>query len=201
MTRRARREAVSPRVLYVCSANRCRSPFAEATLRAVAGSLPLQVSSAGFLKPGEPTPPTGLEVAQERGLDLDGHRSRRLDDEMLADHDLILTMERRHSRELVAAHPELAARVFTVKQFDRWIATHPRRRRAALRPWLEVAGAERSARELLGSSDADDTFDPLTSPAQAWRDMADDFERHAALLVRWMFDATGQAVPSSTAAS
>ncbi|WP_279070466.1 hypothetical protein [Microbacterium lacticum] len=186
-SRRARREASSARILYVCSANRCRSPFAEAVLRRAAGSLPLVVTSAGFREPGLPTPRAGRDVARERGLDLGSHRSRRLDDAILHRSDLILTMERSHSREIVARLPALHPRVFTVEQFDRWSVANAPDAPADLRPWLEEVRADAPTRDLLGRSDADDTFDPVSSPRPAWRDMADRFERHADHLARWLF--------------
>lgn len=174
------------RILYICTANQCRSPFAEATLQREAGSRPLEVSSAGLMSGSREVRPHGIAVGRERGLDLSAHRSRQLTEVDIDGFDLILTMERRHSREIVAEHPELAARVFTVKQFDRWAADHRRPRRAALRPWLELHGSRRPMRELLGDSEKDTVADPYNSAAPAWRQMADLFDAHAVRLIAWL---------------
>lgn len=170
----------------MCTANQCRSPFAEHIARRATGSRPLLVASAGFRAAGERVPSTGLRVAEQRGLALERHRSRRIDDVDLDSFDLILTMERQHARDIVAAHPALAPRVFTVKQFDRWAAAHPRGAGRALGPWLDEAAADRPPADLLGISTQDDTFDPIASPAPAWIAMADELEEHAAALVRWI---------------
>jgi protein-tyrosine phosphatase len=196
------------RVLYVCTANRCRSPFAEQILRRALGAAPVEVVSAGFLAGGQPVPRVGLAVAAERALPLGAHRSRRIDELAPGAFDLILTMERGQARELVAEDPDLAPRVFTVKQFDRWSAAHafpgagdgPS---GALGAWLDEVAADRSPRELLGADPRDDVADPLTEPAPAWRAMADAFELHAGALVRWLqgHGAHGADLPGAASAA
>ncbi|RPJ38045.1 MAG: low molecular weight phosphatase family protein, partial [Chloroflexi bacterium] len=73
-----------PSVLFVCMANRFRSPLAAAIFRksleekGLAGSW--QVGSAGtWATPGQPVIPSVLAAARELGLDLSGHRAARLD--------------------------------------------------------------------------------------------------------------------------
>jgi protein-tyrosine phosphatase len=193
-------------VLYVCTANRCRSPFAEHTLRralAAAGIDTVTVASAGLLPGGAPVPRVGLVVARERGLPLAGHLSRPLADLEfpLETVDLVLAMERAHARELVADHGAPFARVFTLKQFDRWSATHAFAG-ARLGEWLDDAADGRSPAELLGASAADDTADPINRPAPAWRTMADAFEQHARAVAQWLAPLRGHdASSSSTPAS
>lgn len=174
------------RVLYVCTANQCRSPFAEATLRREAAGSHIDVASAGFLSGERSVPPRGVKTGRKRGLDLSQHRSQSLDDVDLDSFDLILTAERRHARDIVADHPDLAARVFTIKQFDRWAPENIRPKRAAFRPWLNVMGAQRSATQLLGASEEDDSFDPMESSSAVWRDMSDTLDAHARGLISWL---------------
>ena len=69
------------RVLIVCSGNTCRSPLAEAYLRAALGADRdrVQVVSAGTgALDGQPATGPAIEVARRDGVDLAGHRSRRL---------------------------------------------------------------------------------------------------------------------------
>jgi protein-tyrosine-phosphatase len=103
------------RILVVCTANRCRSPVAEVLLwRAlVLEGVTAVVRSAGFLEPGLPVDETTRQVMAERGIDLSGHRSTQVSAELLAWADLVLTMERRHVRELVV----LAGRDLPVATF------------------------------------------------------------------------------------
>ena len=159
-------------ILFVCTANQCRSPFAEAIARRKVGSRPFVIASGGLLKSGYPVPRNGLTVASEIGLDLETYRSKRLNLSDLGGWDVILTMTREHVRELVAADPTLWPRVFTIKQFRRWIQKHPPSRRAKLGAWIDMAAAERSRYDMVGSDPDDEIEDPLHSPPEAWRTLA-----------------------------
>jgi len=66
-----------PRVLFLCIENRARSQMAEAFLRKYAGDE-FQVYSAGF-KPA-PIHPYVYDVMAEVGLDLQGQRSKGVDE-------------------------------------------------------------------------------------------------------------------------
>ncbi|MEZ5167428.1 MAG: hypothetical protein R2695_13410 [Acidimicrobiales bacterium] len=70
------------RVLAVCTGNTCRSPMAEALLRAHLGALgvPAEVSSAGTLGWGDRGPSRhAVAVMGELGLDISAHVSRRIE--------------------------------------------------------------------------------------------------------------------------
>ncbi|GAA3664686.1 low molecular weight phosphatase family protein [Microbacterium marinilacus] len=189
----------SVRVLYVCTANRCRSPLAEHALRGTAGTLPLVVASAGLLAGGASTPAVGVATARRRGIDLAGHRSEPVRDLDLARFDLVLTMERVHSRELVASHDAARGRVFTVRQFDDWAPRHPSPPADRLGPWLDDVAVDDAGSRLFGG-DADDTPDPLRGPPRAWRRLADELQAHAASLVAWLYPSPpGDPRPRSSA--
>jgi protein-tyrosine-phosphatase len=82
------------RILFVCTGNTCRSPFAEAVARRAA-PRGLEVGSAG-IKASAAAAPTdsGIEAARDLGLDLQRHRSRSLTPEMIARADLVVGMTR-----------------------------------------------------------------------------------------------------------
>jgi protein-tyrosine-phosphatase len=87
-------------LLFVCSGNTCRSALAEALARKIAerrGIEDLNVSSAGT-NAWDNTPATdeALLVGMERGLDLTGHRARRLSPTMVSEADLIFVMTPSH---------------------------------------------------------------------------------------------------------
>jgi len=64
---------IKPKVLFLCTANSCRSQMAEGFLRHHAGDR-FEVYSAGA-KPGKLNP-SAVEVMKELGIDISGHRSK-----------------------------------------------------------------------------------------------------------------------------
>jgi protein-tyrosine phosphatase len=169
-------------VLFVCTANQCRSPFAEAIAGRYADNRHVEIGSAGLIQRGQRVPPNGLLVASELGLDLADHVSRQADVHGLRDWDLILTMAREHVRELVAADSTRWTRVFTIKQFRRWIEENPQPRATALGEWIDSAAADRSRFYIVGASPHDDIDDPVRSPPEAWRTMAEAMDEELAAI-------------------
>jgi protein-tyrosine phosphatase len=105
-----------PSVLFVCTANVCRSPLAEVLLRdwlrrqAVPGQW--TVGSAGtWAEAGMPASSYSQVMAEERGLTLAPHAARTVDGPLLAAADVILCMSRSHREALQIEFPEHAARI------------------------------------------------------------------------------------------
>lgn len=90
------------RVLFVCSANLCRSPLAEGMLRHRLKNLELdnriQVRSAGSCtgQSGRRPDPRIEKVAAEAGVSLARIRARRLTRNLILRSDYVLVMERCH---------------------------------------------------------------------------------------------------------
>ena len=82
-------------ILFVCLGNICRSPFAEKYAAVnFRSTVEYDFSSAGIQ--GEfprPAPVEAIEAAKYFGVDLNGHRSRRLDKNMMESSDIILVMD------------------------------------------------------------------------------------------------------------
>jgi protein-tyrosine-phosphatase len=97
-SRAALRRRPPSRVLFVCLGNICRSPYAEAVLRARAGAGRLHIESAGFMGPGREMPEKGQRVAARAGHDLSSHSSRLLTPELVRSADLIVVMDPRQRR-------------------------------------------------------------------------------------------------------
>ena len=91
------------KILFVCTANICRSPMACAVFNALAhdNGLPYVASSAGVaaLK-GRPMPDNAVEVLEEAGIQSETHRARQVSSEMLSGADLVLAMNSAHVAEL-----------------------------------------------------------------------------------------------------
>jgi protein-tyrosine phosphatase len=109
-----------PSVLFVCTANVCRSPMAEAIFKAKleeAGESNWRVESAGtWALGGRPAADFSQQVMAERGLDISRHRSRAINKEILDEFDLILTMESGHKEALKAEFPECAGRIYMLSE-------------------------------------------------------------------------------------
>lgn len=88
------------RILFVCLGNICRSPSAEAVLRALAAreapELSIEVDSAGTAgyHIGDPPDPRSQEAARRRGYDMARLRARIVQPEDFERFDLLLAMDR-----------------------------------------------------------------------------------------------------------
>ena len=110
------------RVLFVCTGNTCRSPLAQAALVRALGDTAAKVAvgSAGTAaSDGAPASPPSRDVARRAGLDLEGHRSRRLTRDLLAAADLVLLMDPRDRALVRSLDSEAAARTHGLVDFGR----------------------------------------------------------------------------------
>jgi len=95
-----------PSILFVCTANRFRSPLAEVMFRSALHDSSRDeswaVDSAGtWTSPGLPVLPAVAVIARQYDLDLTDHRSKEVTEKLLSAHDLILVMEAGHKEALV----------------------------------------------------------------------------------------------------
>lgn len=92
------------RVLLVCMGNICRSPTAEAVLRAKArqAGLTIAFDSAGTenYHIGDPPDPRSIRHAARRGYDLSALRARQVHASDFLEFDLILAADELNLREL-----------------------------------------------------------------------------------------------------
>jgi protein-tyrosine phosphatase len=129
------------RVLIVCVGNICRSPMAEALLRArFAARGRGHVESAGLgALVGRGADPIAVSLMKERGLDLSGHRARQLTPEILAAADLVLVMESGHQKQIESLAPSARGRVHRIGKFGGFDVPDPYRQpRAAFEQALAL---------------------------------------------------------------
>lgn len=107
--KRAILAAMTERILIVCLGNICRSPAAEAVLRAKAAAvgLDLVVESAGTgdWHVGDPPHPPMIRAAQAAGYDLSPLRARQVAPEDFDRFDLILAADETNLAEVEALRP------------------------------------------------------------------------------------------------
>lgn len=167
------------RILFVCTAGRCRSPIAAALLEKRLGQVDAGVSiaSVGLKFTGEPTPNIGVSVMAERGIDLAPHRSVSVTAETVAGADLILGMTREHVRDVVGISPAAWPKTFTLKDFVRRAdKVGPPRRHQRLADWLSSVGEGRDPRDVLGSDPDDEVRDPYGQRTRAWERVVDELD-------------------------
>jgi protein-tyrosine phosphatase len=99
----------TPAVLMVCLGNICRSPLAEAALRAEAAAAGVDVvvdsAGTGAWHIGEPPDPRARAVARAQGLDISGLRGRQVSPADFDRFDHVVALDRENLRVLEGLRP------------------------------------------------------------------------------------------------
>lgn len=178
------------RILFICTANRCRSPLAQVIASEQIHQRELQavVASAGYLESGHPAASGSVSAARRRGLDLSEHVSRELDADIVTWADVIIGMEPGHILDLSDIVPGAQKWALTLKELARF-AVDPTTRPAGsplsadqVRAWVRQVG-ERSLGSLL--SDDNTVNDPIGRSDRTFRSTAKEIDT----LVTVVFDA------------
>lgn len=107
-------------ILFVCTANICRSPVAEALLRERLKEEGLDdwtVRSAGtWARAPHPAAEYSVQLMAERGLDIRSHRASRVDAETLQAADLVLCMEPGHVEAIKNEFPAYGHKVYLLSE-------------------------------------------------------------------------------------
>ena len=151
------------KVLFVCTANICRSPFLELTARRLSGpGSGVEFSSAGT-HGFDSHAMEGAMVATLVEDTSSDFASRRLTGAILAEADLVLTAEATHRSFILEEHPQHLRKVFTVGQFAAAAQEHPDltgrelvaavgARRTAARPEHDIADPYRRGDEAAATA-------------------------------------------------
>ena len=106
-----------PSILFVCTANRFRSPLAAALLKKHLEELGMMqawhISSAGtWAVSGQPALPSVIAAAQRFNIDLTDHRSIRVSKRLLSEYDHILVMQSGQKEALACEFPQLKDHIY-----------------------------------------------------------------------------------------
>ena len=105
------------KILFVCTGNTCRSAMAAAMLNDIAmkNDLNVLIDSAGvFAGIGEKATDEAIKAMAKRGIDLSGHRTKSLTDELINMADVILVMTSAH-KQLIESMAK--GKVFTLLEY------------------------------------------------------------------------------------
>jgi len=116
-----------PSVLFVCTANRFRSPIAAALfsrrLQQEGLAHDWKVSSAGtWAEPGLAVVPSPKWISDHFGLNLEKHKAIRIVSGLLEWYDLILVMENSHQESLWVEFPKMKDKVFLLAKVSTGVA-------------------------------------------------------------------------------
>jgi protein-tyrosine phosphatase len=114
-------------VLVVCIGNICRSPMGQALLAAAAPGIEVTSAGTGALI-GQPADPIARELMTARGLDIERHIARQINQAMVQSSDLILTMDNEQRRYIEARFPFARGRVFRLTETLKLDVPDPYRR-------------------------------------------------------------------------
>ncbi|TDT43456.1 protein-tyrosine phosphatase [Halospina denitrificans] len=108
-------------ILVLCVGNVCRSPVAEALLKANLPGKTIESAGLGALVDHE-ADPTAAELARQAGLDLSEHRARQVSTEHLRRAELILVMSEGQRAQVRAQDPTAAGKTMLLSH---WLPGKP----------------------------------------------------------------------------
>ncbi len=108
-----------PVIMFVCTANICRSPIAEKLFREMIAreGLALASDSCGLIEGGHIISLNSMQLLLERGImDAQSHVSKQVTPQMVSSSWLVLTMEERQRDWLRNANPNATNKIWTLNE-------------------------------------------------------------------------------------
>jgi protein-tyrosine phosphatase len=103
-------------LVYMCTANRARSPVAAAITRRLLGDAVVVRSCGTRAREGLPPLPGAVLAAEKVGIDISGHRSSLLERAGVEDADLVVGFERIHVATAIVDGGAPRGRTFTLHE-------------------------------------------------------------------------------------
>jgi protein-tyrosine phosphatase len=147
--------------------------------RAIAAGLDVRVLSAGIMQGGAPATDHAIAVCADRGIDISGHVSRRLDRALIEGADLVIAMTREHLREAVVASPAAFGKTFTLRDLVRRINLDPHASLAELHQGRKID-------DYIRPDKNDDVADPVGQARSVYEETALQLDGLLSRLVVWL---------------
>jgi protein-tyrosine-phosphatase len=116
-------------ILFVCTANTCRSPMAAAICRMKVKDQAVEIRSAGiYAMEGESASVYAQSVLIDRGIYLD-HATQKLSQALIEWADIILTMTQKNQEDVIDQFSDAQTKIHLLKAFagdgDEWDIADP----------------------------------------------------------------------------
>lgn len=185
-------------VAFVCTGNRCRSPYAAALLSSLTAELPVRVTSEGTLDaPGHAVPKDLVEIARGRKIQLASHQARPLSPRSLEHADLVVGFSFDHVAASVIHGGADRSVTFTLPELARLL--------------IEVDAPEalsmvERAREVVRRADATrrerrdpvrEMADPFGGPRHVYETMAQEIDTDINVIAERLFGIRKEGEPRS----
>ena len=118
-------------ILILCIGDICRSPVAEGLLKKKSAAIdfPVQVVSAGLhAMVGAPADATAQSLMQAVAGDISAHRARQVNQAMILEADLIVTMDRAQQRQIESKFPTACGKVHRLGKWGDFEVLDPYKR-------------------------------------------------------------------------
>ncbi|MGO4599384.1 arsenate reductase/protein-tyrosine-phosphatase family protein [Terrabacter sp. 2RAF25] len=185
-------------ILFVCTGNICRSPYAERRLRQLLPAAGVEIVSAGTgALVGSDFETETRDSLRQQGADVTGFAARSVTREILGSAELVLTMTRTHRGQVSRLNPAVMRRAFALGDFaDLCSASGTWRPINPAQPWLpQVAAEAAAARGTVAPRDLDliDVVDPYGRSARTHAEAFDRIEDCLGTIVQALGAVAGSA--------
>ena len=160
------------KILFVCTGNTCRSAMAKGIFDKILKEKKLEdkftCECAGtMVYMNSPASLNAIEALKEKGIDISSHISKSVNEEMVRESDVTLTMGRNHKEYILTKYPFSEGKVYTLKEYANAIDNINNKKKS----------------DVLYDIDIND---PYASSLQVYRDTAKEIESSIEKIIEYI---------------